>query len=169
MFGLWDTSPSAVPDVSGYVEHLSSEVRITCLLICCCALIDCCDVFLCVVECCVMEQWWDADRGCSAAEARTDGLPWQIPDWTDWPRRSRSYSLISPSCFFSLSFFSLFMPLSVSACIRPPGNIENYLGKSLTDSPPSLHTLHLSHISSLMLAWCKEGTVSQVLSYWSVV
>ena len=28
-----------------------------------------------------------------------------------------------------------------------------------------LRTLHLSHISSLMLAWCKEGTVSQVLSY----
>jgi len=25
---------------------------------------------------------------------------------------------------------------------------------------------HLSHISSLVLAWCKEGTVSQVLSYW---
>jgi len=24
-------------------------------------------------------------------------------------------------------------------------------------------------ISSLMLAWCKEGTVSQVMSYWSVV
>ena len=32
-----------------------------------------------------------------------------------------------------------------------------------------LRTLHLSHISSLMLAWCKEGAVSQVLSYWSVV
>ena len=30
---------------------------------------------------------------------------------------------------------------------------------------PPLRTLHLSHISSLMLAWCKEGTVSQVLSY----
>ena len=28
-----------------------------------------------------------------------------------------------------------------------------------------LRTLHLSHISSLMLAWYKEGTVSQVLSY----
>jgi len=28
-----------------------------------------------------------------------------------------------------------------------------------------LRTLHLDHISSLMLAWCKEGTVSQVLSY----
>jgi len=28
-----------------------------------------------------------------------------------------------------------------------------------------LRTLHLGHISSLMLAWCKEGTVSQVLSY----
>jgi len=34
---------------------------------------------------------------------------------------------------------------------------------------PPLRTLHLSHISSLMLAWCKEGTVSQVLSYSSVV
>ena len=30
---------------------------------------------------------------------------------------------------------------------------------------PPLRTLHLGHISSLMLAWCKEGTVSQVLSY----
>ena len=34
---------------------------------------------------------------------------------------------------------------------------------------PPLRTLHLSHISSLMLAWCKEGTLSQVLSYSSVV
>jgi len=32
-------------------------------------------------------------------------------------------------------------------------------------SPPPLRTLHLGHISLLMLAWCKEGTVSQVLSY----
>ena len=32
-----------------------------------------------------------------------------------------------------------------------------------------LRTQHLGHISSLMLAWCKEGTVSQVLSYRSVV
>ena len=35
--------------------------------------------------------------------------------------------------------------------------------KTLSEIP--LRTLHLGHISSLMLAWCKEGTVSQVLSY----
>ena len=34
---------------------------------------------------------------------------------------------------------------------------------------PPLRTLHLGHISSLMLAWYKEGTVFQVLFYSSVV
>ena len=52
----------------------------------------------------------------------------------------------------------------VSRCL----NTTRELILSVLRSPP-LRTLHFGHISSLMLAWCKEGTVSQVLSYWSVV
>jgi len=45
---------------------------------------------------------------------------------------------------------------------------DNPVVRVFDQRPFPLRTLHLSHISSLMLAWCKEGTVSQVLSYWSV-
>ena len=48
--------------------------------------------------------------------------------------------------------------------LGPSENIVESRGRATFLTHP-LRTLHLSHISSLMLAWCKEGTVSQVLSY----
>ena len=93
----------------------------------------------------------------------------RIPGFRDYEKCKKcpNFTGYLPEKYFFPEFWGQFPALKLRVSGFNPNTNYVIMVDIVLRSP--LRTLHLGHISSLMLAWCKEGTVSQVLSYWSVV